>query len=70
MKVEFTNVGRNKKSWIADLPVVNDARLHEAVKKSGALASRDIDFTFEDDEQSGEVLVGGFRAVGTWKVIQ
>lgn len=67
--VEFRKVGRSKKTWTADLPIINDARLHEAVVQSYTLMSHDISFTFSNDNSHGDVLVGGHHKVGTWEII-
>lgn len=62
--IRFENVGRAKKCWG---PVTIEATGDELIKqvlKHGALASRDIDVTYDLDEGKGNVYAGG-RPVGT-----
>jgi hypothetical protein len=68
MKVQFSQVGRGKKSWEADLPDLNHQTLYGAVKKAGALGSRGIDFQWDTEEQVGMIYVGGFTCVGLYTV--
>jgi hypothetical protein len=67
-RVTFTRVGRSKMDWVSvlrqqpTLPI-----LERLVRKSGALASRDIQCLFADDHKSGTVYAG-MRAVGAFRV--
>ena len=62
--IEFIEVGRNKLSWTCETEEEVDYEfLYNQVKVRGGLLSSVIDFT--DD---GEIFVGGFRKVGTFKV--
>lgn len=66
-KVQFSNVGRDKKSWTAEVPAnddktVSQGRLREAVRKQRAIMSKDVEF------DNGGVFVGGFRIVGEYKL--
>jgi hypothetical protein len=77
--VKFRNVGREKRSWIATLK--EDAiseHLPDAIATEAgcALASRGVEVLFDprDKEEdpllwTGTIYVGGFRAVGTFEVI-
>jgi hypothetical protein len=67
--VEFRNVGRGKRTWIANLPNLSDAALYREVSKSGALANQGIDFDVSEDG-SGTIYVGGFRPVGTFQTVE
>lgn len=69
MIVQFSNVGRAKKSWRAEIPdrngVLDAVAMERSIRKSKALMSRDI----EVDEDGG-IYVGGFRRVGEWSAIK
>ena len=78
MKVEFFEVGRNKRSWVADTSAIHKDDLNEdgapssewlarEAKSRGGLLSNDVDVA-GDDLANLEVIVGGFRAVGRCKV--
>lgn len=68
MKVRFSNVGRGKKTWDADIPCVggnlDGSAMLKSIRMSGSLGSRVIDL---DDD--GNIIVGGFRIVGRWDAI-
>lgn len=69
-RIRFSNVGRDKKNWEADIPILPDGFLDESamirsIKKHKALGSRGIDF-----ETDGKITVGLFRYVGDWSVIE
>lgn len=65
MKIKFTEVGRDKKSWSEDIPCVNGLlsakAMVKSIKKHRALASNGIEFL-----EDGTIVVGGFREVGRW----
>ena len=66
MKVYFENVGRNKATWQAEVKgELTYEWLYNQVKPY--LASRGIDF-FLDEVGKGEILVGGIRTVGTFRI--
>lgn len=71
--VLFEDVGRGHRSWTSDIPWLGDCPdgecMERAVHKAKALASRDVDFTVNDDGISGNVLAG-MRPVGTWRVVE
>lgn len=69
MKVRFSEVGRDKRSWESELADLSYGELLRAVKKAGALGSRGIDFDFNDETQRGLIWVGGFRPVGAFEVL-
>ena len=64
----FKDVGRNKCAWHAVLKPATDRRILAQIRKHGQLASQDIDFEIAEDGRSGVVIVGGFRAVGTFTI--
>lgn len=68
-KVQFTNVGRGKDSWIAEFPTLDNDLLYCSVKRNSSLMSQDIDFHVDPDSNLGKVIVGGFRVCGEFKVI-
>lgn len=65
MTVKFENVGRDKKTWSADVSSLSDAELIRSIRKQGALASRDIAFEWSEEGTSAQIYVGGFRCVGS-----
>lgn len=66
MKVYFENVGRSKATWQAEVKgELTCEWLYKQVKPY--LASRGIDF-FLDEVGKGEIVVGGFRTVGTFRI--
>lgn len=62
MKVKFIDVGRNKRSWDADLKPI-DTEIVRHIKKAGVLMSRDI----EVDLESGAIFAG-MRLVGRFEL--
>jgi hypothetical protein len=67
VSVAFADVGRGKRSWIAELPAFTEAALERQVRKNGGLASRGIEVQLVS-ETEGVVLVGGFRVVGRFSI--
>lgn len=64
IRVTFTDVGRRKLTWSADLPdPLTQSSLEREVKTRRALLSNDIDF-----DENGGIYVGGLRRVGSWSV--
>lgn len=62
MKVEFIGVGRGNDNWISECDKeLNYEWLYQEVKK--VLMSDEIDFSDE-----GDIIVGGFRKVGEFKI--
>lgn len=71
MKLQFTDVGRDKRSFSIDVRDFDDPKVFKALRSKGGLMSRDIDIVSERDEQGhGSVVVGGFRPVGTWRRVE
>jgi hypothetical protein len=66
--VKFSNVGRNKKTWTANIPceggTLDANAMIGSIRRSRALLSSSIDV-----DESGNVTVGGFRVVGRWDVV-
>lgn len=69
MKVRFENVGRFNVSWEADIPAVTYRYLLREVKLHGKLRSSLITFTLDADGTGGLVVVGGWRTVGRFHVV-
>jgi hypothetical protein len=75
-EIEFENVGRNKRSWSVPCPCSPDNEdmvefvATKSVKSKGALMSRDIETLYIAEERAGRVIVGGFRVVGAFKVVE
>lgn len=65
--VRFTDVGRGKKSWDADIPFHESSIAIEAGK---ACASRGVDAFLDDGSTTkGGIYVGGFRRVGSFEIV-
>jgi hypothetical protein len=68
--VTFSGVGPAKRTWedrLAQFP--SEGVLERLVRNKKALASRGIDCVFDDEAlEFGTILVGGVRAVGTFRV--
>jgi len=60
MKILFGSVGREKQTWIAEMPMIDYPTLLREIRKHHALMSRDI--MFDLDEQT---ITAGDRLVGT-----
>lgn len=72
MTVIIENVGRSKATWSIETwgePRVAAEAILKAVKAKRVLASQDIDVTWHEGGESGEILVGGWRPVGTWRAV-
>lgn len=63
MQFKLINIGRNKVN--KTITVKSEDQLIKAVKREGMLMSNDIDLFTEDDGKTYQVIVGGFRPVGT-----
>lgn len=70
MTVQFNNVGRDKVSWSAQVKEVTEPALLREVKKKGVLMSRGVDVDFDASGLSGCIVVGGFRVVGHFIVVE
>src|SRR6185436_1185317 len=67
--VRFEAVGRDKKSWETQLESLSDAALIRQIRQRAALMSRDMEFDWDDAGESATIVVGGFRCVGSVRVI-
>ncbi len=67
-KIAFKDVGRGNSCWTEEMPEIDDESLYKSVKKNGGIMSQEIDF-YWDDKNIGQIVVGGFRVVGTFEVI-
>lgn len=69
MTVEFRNVGQNNLSWTAQMQrPANEAAIVRAIRKKGALMSRDIGIEFDPLSLSGSIYAG-FRCVGRFEIV-
>lgn len=64
--VNFKGVGRDKRSWTASVNEISHTRLYREVKKRGGIMSRGIDFVTDEATNTGVIVVGFFRTVGTF----
>jgi len=70
--LDFRGVGRGKENFtlhfegesMHDLP----ARVIRDVRAKGRLASTDVEVAWDEGAGTGEVIVGGFRTVGTFSI--
>lgn len=71
MKLAFSNVGRDKRSFEVVVRGLDDPRIERALRQKGGLMSRDVDLVCAPDEQgNGFVVVGGFRPAGEWRRVE
>lgn len=68
--VDFEKVGGGERSWSETFPKVNYDSILRAIRKSGALASKNLEIEVEeiDGKTRGTIFVGGFRAVGKFTI--
>jgi len=64
-KVKFINVGRDDKCWEAETATVDHDWLYAQVKKNMAILSSGVEFY-----ENGSIVVGGFRIVGKFEVME
>lgn len=69
VRIQFRNVGRDKKTWTADVADVSDEVLIRQIRREGALMSRDIDVLWNDSHTGGAIYVGIWRKVGDFVVL-
>lgn len=69
MKIEFKDVGRERKSWTSEVRELTGDALYRAVRSKKALMSRDVDFTEEPGEDGWFSVIAGWRTVGKWRVV-
>jgi len=66
LRLHFEEVGRQKKSWhldASDWDALTDRKIMASIRNSGALMSRDIEYTLCADSGAGSVYAG-MRPVG------
>lgn len=68
MKIQFTEVGRDKKSWTAEIKELTESAIVRQVKKGKAILSSGIEAILNEDGKTGYIIVGGFRTVGQFSV--
>jgi hypothetical protein len=68
MVIRFLNVGRDKKSWTAEVSTLSDRTLLKEIRKHSALKSAGIDFDWNETGTGGSIYVGGLRNVGSFSV--
>jgi len=64
--VHFENVGRDKRSWSATISHVSHEVLARQVRPH--LMSCTIEFMIDEDGSGGDVIVGGWRPVGRFRI--
>jgi hypothetical protein len=64
--LKFKDVGRDKRSFEMRVRHMYESGLANRIRSAAGLMSRDVDIEF--DGNSGVVLVGGFRQVGTFTI--
>lgn len=67
MSIKFTDVGRNKKTWTADIENSFDA-IETEVNKSGALKSRNIEAVH--GSKTNGLIFAGAGIVGRFEVVK
>jgi hypothetical protein len=69
MIVHFHSVGRDKKTWSKSFGAkVTESQIAKEAKSSARLMSSDVDAITNDDGSSGDIIVGGWRTVGTFTI--
>jgi hypothetical protein len=67
--VNFSNVGRNKRSWSKTFPQgVTTGHIAREAKRNGGLMSSEVDAELNDGGSMGHIIVGGWRVVGTFTI--
>ena len=67
VRVKFSEVGRDKRNWEADIPhdgELSCSAMVRSIKQHGAIVSHGIDF------EDGDIFVGGFRCVGHYEIVE
>ena len=65
--IEFKDVGRDKKTWRAEVTDLSEQSILRALRAGGALMSRDIDLDYDPVTGCGDIIVGMIRHVGTFR---
>lgn len=68
MIVDFIGVGMDDMSWQANIDELSYESLYRELKRKGAVMSQSVDFTYDDELKTGEIFVGIFRKVGSFKI--
>lgn len=66
--IHFKDVGRGKAQWSQQFPAITEDAIVKAIRRKGALMSSDIDVEMSDNNLTGVIIVGGWRAVGGFTV--
>jgi hypothetical protein len=66
--IHFSKVGRDKKSWTAEIKNPSNSAIAKEAKRGGWLMSREVDVEMNDDCSAGVVIVGGWRKVGSFTI--
>ena len=67
--VAFESVGAGKVSWKATAKELTYKWLYKEVKSIGMVMSRDLDFPYDEETNTGAV-VAGFRIIGKFHVVK
>ncbi|PSV00657.1 hypothetical protein [Photobacterium kishitanii] len=70
MIVNFVNVGADDLSWEAELDEFTYKSMFHQVKTKGGVMSNSIDFTLDEDQQKGSIVVGMFRKIGEFEIMK
>lgn len=69
IKVKFHEVGRDKRSWSANLSApLSERAIAKEAKSVARLLSSCVDAELNETRTAGVIIVGGFRTVGTFTV--
>lgn len=70
MRIRFVDVGRDRKTWEAELPGRREPieEIYSAVVKAKVLKSRGVEVVANDDGVSGVILAGAHK-VGRFEVV-
>lgn len=69
--VRFKELGRMKKTFERIIPELNHQEMEKAMRTcpGHGIMSRDVGFSVSENGKHGWVLVGGFREVGQWEIL-
>jgi hypothetical protein len=72
--INFKNIGRLKRSWTEVMPYPHLDKIAKAAKEKGALMSKDIQATYDENADLNErcegTIFAGFRPVGRFEVMK
>lgn len=69
VRVQFTDVGRDKKTWESEIDDISHSSLLKQIRLHAVVMSRDVEFTLNESEDGGAVVVGGVRTIGHYKIL-